>query len=83
MKKYQIEVKEISSNTFEITASSKETAVSQIEKMLKESNKSTDSNYIFKVNEIEENINNNDCESCEFYCHECGCCLYNGEYDYE
>lgn len=80
MKKYNVSVKIISKNDFEIMANNEEKAIDKIEEFVLNKNHlliDDDKEYEFVAVEIEES----DCKNCESYCLECGTCFYEEDGD--
>ena len=75
MKRYNVSVKIVSKNEFEIYADNEEEALDIVQALAFNKNYSVleeNKKYHFDAVEIEENK----CEKCDFCCPECGTCVY-------
>ena len=79
MKNYNVAVKIISKNEFEVSAKNEEAAIDKIEKIVFDS-EFLAMNFGNKKVHFEavesDNQEENQCEDCEFCCPECGTCVY-------
>lgn len=75
MNKYNVTVKIISKNDFEIIANDEEEAIDKVQAFAFNKNYSLvedNKKYHFDAVKIEEN----NCENCDFCCPKCGTCFY-------
>ncbi|MDO5571849.1 MAG: hypothetical protein Q4F97_10370 [Bacteroidales bacterium] len=79
MRKFNVNVKTISENNYEVIAENEENAIEKIDKIISNNEENENNNYIFEVTSVDEEIENICCQSCEYFCSECGSCLYKSE----
>lgn len=79
MKKFNVNVKTISENNYEIIAENEDDAIEKIDKIISNNDKKENNSYIFEVSIDDRNVEEKSCQSCEYCCTECGSCLYESE----